>query len=86
MRYKEMTAIFLSERVFAMPAGDISRFLTAKQVAHRLHVHPVTLRRWSREKLGPAWIMIGSARFYDPLAVEAWLARQPSFTPPDAVA
>lgn len=70
-----------------MPITDISRFLTLKQVAGRLHCNRRTLQRWAQEKnFGPPYIRIGRNYYYDPREFEAWIARQPSFTPPDAVA
>lgn len=66
---------------------DISKFLTLKQVAGRLHCNVRTVQRWASEKnFGPPHIRIGNQYFYDPREFEAWLGRQPSFRPPDAVA
>lgn len=70
-----------------MPQTDISRFLTKKEVAARLHCHGHTLRWWARHKnFGPPFIKIGQRYFYDPDELERWIEAQPSNRPPDAVA
>lgn len=52
------------------------QLLTPNELAARLKIHPVTLRRWRGTDRGPKWIKLGdrpgSAVRYELSEVEAW--------------
>lgn len=46
---------------------------TALEVAEMLKVHPKTLARWRRTKIGPKWINVGGLVRYRRDDLDEWL-------------
>jgi DNA-binding transcriptional MerR regulator len=58
--------------------------ISAKDLAARLDVSPVTLQYWRRHDKGPAYVRVGKSIFYRPQDVEEWIVSQvvkPGTTP-----
>ena len=52
--------------------------MTEEQVSKLLQVSVASLRRWRLERLGPAFIKVGSLVRYKPEDLELWLTTQPA--------
>lgn len=62
-----------------MPEQDDTKktMLSTNQVAERLNVSPLTVRRWRLVDQGPPWVKLpaGTVR-YDPDALDTWIEGQ----------
>ena len=53
--------------------GNGSGFLTARELADRLHVHVDTIRLWTRKRELPYITLPGGRYRYDPAEIEQWV-------------
>lgn len=54
----------------------LSGYLTAKDAAKQLKVHPFTLRRWRKASYGPKPVRVGGRLYYVRSHIKDWLAEQ----------
>lgn len=54
----------------------LSDQLTPKQAAAVLRISPLTLIKWRRKKVGPAYVTRVGRIFYDPQDIKAWLEKR----------
>lgn len=52
----------------------LTGYLSAKDAAKELHVHPFTLRRWRKASYGPKPVRVGGRLYYTRADIRSWLA------------
>jgi len=55
-------------------AGILDDYMDEDECAKELHVTPLTLARWRRERKGPPFTKIGRRFFYKKPSTRAWVA------------
>lgn len=51
----------------------LAGYMSAKDAAKQLHVHPFTLRRWRKVPYGPKPVKVGGRLYYRRNDIQDWL-------------
>jgi hypothetical protein len=57
-------------------AGILDDYMDEDECAKELHIQPLTLARWRRQKKGPPFTQIGRRFFYKRPSTKTWVAAQ----------